>query len=107
MNRRGRGTAAFDFPGGQFVANPLKMLKLKVDGFQFIEEMPIAAPPKKVWKVLLDVKKWSYFEGAPDMTQALEPWPGGRWTWKGPGVDGLFAIVTQVEPEKLLRLTGT
>jgi uncharacterized protein YndB with AHSA1/START domain len=89
------------------MANPLKMLKLKPVGFQFIQEVPIAARPKEVWKTLLDVGKWSYFHSESQMKNTLEAWPGGRWMWEGPGVQALFATVTQVEPEKLLRLQGT
>jgi uncharacterized protein YndB with AHSA1/START domain len=92
------------------MANPLKMLKLKADGFQFIQELPIDAPPKKVWASLLKIDKWFGME--PDRKLwskgTLEVWPGGRWFAKShDGVERLFAFVTQIEPEKLLRLSGT
>ena len=36
------------------MANPLKLLKLKPTGFQFIQEVPIDAAPAKVWKAIHD-----------------------------------------------------
>jgi uncharacterized protein YndB with AHSA1/START domain len=91
------------------MANPLKLLKLKPTGFQFIQELPIDAPPKKVWAALLNVGKWFGFD--PDRSQwpkaTLEAWPGGRWfTESKDGEMMLNAIVTRIEPEKLLRMSG-
>jgi uncharacterized protein YndB with AHSA1/START domain len=91
------------------MANPLKLLKLKITGFQFIQEVPIDAPPKKVWASLMNVGKWFGFE--PDSATwpktTLEAWPGGRWfTQSKDGTSALNAIVTRIEPEKLLRMAG-
>lgn len=92
------------------MANPLKLLKLKADGFQFIQELPIDAPPKKVWASLLKVDKWFGMEADRKLGSkgTLEVWPGGRWFIKShDGAERLFAIVTQIEPERLLRMNGS
>lgn len=91
------------------MANPLKLLKLKPTGFQFIQELPIDAPPKKVWASLLNIGKWFGFE--PDRADwaksTLEAWPGGRWfSETKDGEERLNAIVTLIEPGKLLRMSG-
>jgi uncharacterized protein YndB with AHSA1/START domain len=91
------------------MANPLKLLKLKVTGFQFIQELPIDAPPKKVWAALLNVGKWFTMtpDGSPPPKNVLEAWPGGRWYSEAKdGTQSLNAIVTRIEPGKLLRLSG-
>src|ERR1035437_1868293 len=83
------------------------MLKLKPVSFQSIQEIPIAAPPKKVWKTVLNVGSWFRFGEDRGPKQTLEPWAGGRWVVKeANGTTGLFAIVTLIEPGKLLRLSG-
>jgi len=91
------------------MANPLKMLKLKPIGFQFITECPINASPKKVWSSLINVEKWFRFNPDPKKAskQTLQPTAGGRWlskTWEGNSI--FMATVTYVEPGKLLRLVG-
>lgn len=91
------------------MANPLKLLKLKPTGFQFIQELPIDATPKKVWASLLNVVKWFRFDDEPGMgsNQTLEAWPGGRWISESKdGTAALHGIVTHLEPNKLLRLSG-
>ena len=89
------------------MANPLKMLKLKPVGFQTIQEIPIAAPPKKVWKTVLDVGSWFRFGPEQGPKQTLEAWAGGRWFMReANGTEALFGVVTLIEPEKLLRLSG-
>ena len=42
-------------PKETIMANPLKLLKLKPKGFQFIKELPIQASPEKVWSSLINV----------------------------------------------------
>jgi uncharacterized protein YndB with AHSA1/START domain len=87
-------------------ANPLKMLKLKPSGYQFIQEVPIDAPPKKVWKTVLNIGKWFYFPGSKEKHE-LEAWPGGRWHAEMPdGTLDLHGIVTRIEPNRLLRIGG-
>jgi uncharacterized protein YndB with AHSA1/START domain len=91
------------------MANPLKLLKLKPASFQFIQETPVNAPPKKVWAALLNVEGWFRFHpteaGGP--RQKLEAHPGGRWfSEAADGTTFLMAIVTHIEPYKLLRLAG-
>lgn len=91
------------------MANPLKMLKLKPTGFQFIEELPIQAPPKKVWASLLKVEKWFRFDPDPKKASkhTFEATAGSRWvstTWEGNTI--FHGTVTYVEPGKLLRLAG-
>jgi uncharacterized protein YndB with AHSA1/START domain len=90
------------------MANPLKMLKLKPSHFQFIQELKIDAPPKRVWAALVDVGSWFRFEaGAMSRSGKLELWPGGRFYAERPdGSSSLHAIVTHIEPEKLLRMSG-
>jgi uncharacterized protein YndB with AHSA1/START domain len=91
------------------MANPLKLLKLKPRGFQFIKELPIKAPPEKVWPALINVEQWFRFD--PDPSKAskhtFEPTAGSRWVstnWEGNSI--CYAMVTYVEPGKLLRLEG-
>ncbi len=88
------------------MANPLKMLKLKPTGFQYIHETPINAPPKKVWAALLKPETWFWFDESDKSKQTFEAKPGGRWTIENAESSSLMGIVTHVEPGKLLRLTG-
>src|SRR5258705_5408235 len=87
----------------RFMANPLKLLKLKATGFQFIQETPIDAPPKKVWLSLLNFDKWFGFEPPVQRPKSiLEVWPGGRWfTEAKDGTANLNMIVTRIEPRTL------
>jgi uncharacterized protein YndB with AHSA1/START domain len=87
-------------------ANPVKLLKLKPTGYQFIQEIPIEAPPKTVWKTVLNIGKWFSFPGRPEK-HTLEAFPGGRWhsSWAD-GTEDLHGIVTRIEPGRLLRITG-
>jgi uncharacterized protein YndB with AHSA1/START domain len=84
------------------------MLKLRADGFQFIQETPIDAPPAKVWKSLLDVRGWWGFgpvEKRPKVSFAARA--GGQWRSQAPdGTEALHATVTYMEPGKLLRMQG-
>jgi hypothetical protein len=91
------------------MANPLKLLKLKPTGFQFIEELPIEASPKKVWSSLLKVEKWFRFDPDPKKASkhTFEATAGSRWlstNWEGNTV--CHGTVTYVEPGKLLRVEG-
>jgi uncharacterized protein YndB with AHSA1/START domain len=90
------------------MANRLKMLKLKPTHFQFIQELKIEAPPQRVWATLLDVGNWFRFDtGAMSSSGKLELWPGGRfYVERQDGSASLHAIVTHIEPEKLLRMSG-
>ena len=90
------------------MANPLKMLKLKAGGFQFIQKANVKAPPKKVWAALLDTGSWFGFGDKSGWSkQTLDLKPGGQWTSQGKnGNCSLFGVVTLIEPEKLLRLSG-
>ena len=89
------------------MANPLKELDLKINGFQFIQEIPIAAPPAKVWSALLNVGGWFQFDASNKNKITLEAWIGGRWIAEFPdNVVSLMGIVTHIEPEKLLRISG-
>ncbi|MBC8107233.1 MAG: SRPBCC domain-containing protein [Anaerolineae bacterium] len=90
------------------MANPLKMLKLKPTSFQFIQELKINAPTKRVWDSLIDVRGWFKFDPtAKNTDRKLELWPGGRFHNESPdGTQSLYAIVTHIEPGKLLRLHG-
>jgi uncharacterized protein YndB with AHSA1/START domain len=82
------------------------MHKLKETAFQVIQETPVAAPPKKVWKVILNAEKWFQFSDR-KVKQTLEAWPGGRWIMHQPdGAEVLFGFVSLVEPEKLIRIWG-
>jgi uncharacterized protein YndB with AHSA1/START domain len=92
------------------MANPLKMLDLKPTGFQFIQEVAIEASPEKVWKSLANVNTWFQYEPDPANyhKHTLELVPGGKWTAAKPdGTASLHAVVTHIEPNKLLRLSGS
>jgi uncharacterized protein YndB with AHSA1/START domain len=90
------------------MANPLKMLKLRPSHFQFIQELRIDAPPAKVWATLVKIDNWFRFDpGAPRGGVKLELWPGGRfYAERADGSASLHAIVTHIEPGKLLRMGG-
>lgn len=92
------------------MANPLKMLKLRPLHFQFIQELKIDAPPAKVWAALVKIDNWFRFD--PSVPRGgggakLELWPGGRfYAERADGSASLHAIVTHIEPGKLLRMGG-
>jgi uncharacterized protein YndB with AHSA1/START domain len=87
--------------------NPLKILKLKPGGFQFIQQVKVAAPPAKVWKTLLRVDRWWFYTMVQGGKNKLEPWAGGRFYEVAPnGIEALHCTVTYIEPNKLLRLSG-
>ena len=65
------------------MANPLKLLKLKVTGFQFIQEIPIDAPPKKVWASILKVGKWFGYSRGSDRVGGSRPSKHGPWAGDG------------------------
>ena len=88
---------------------PLKMLKLKPTHFQFIQEVKIDAPPKRVWQTILDVGGWFRFEETDTKSKrTLEPWVGGRFYGEDPadGSTSLYTTITYLQPEKLLRMSG-
>jgi uncharacterized protein YndB with AHSA1/START domain len=88
--------------------NPLKLLKLKPGGFQFIQEVPIAAKPAKVWKTIMNVGKWWAFPMTGEKGKMkIEPYAGGRFYETNPnGVEALHAHISYLEPNKLVRFTG-
>ena len=89
------------------MANPLKMLKLKAQSVQVIQELPIAAVPKKVWTSLLNPSAWFVFDPAHRAKHTLDLRPGGQWTSVHPdGNAALMGTVVYVEPGKLLRVSG-
>ena len=90
------------------VANPLKMLKLKPTGFQFIQELKVNASAKRTWDALLKVEGWFTFNSSmSNKGRKLEVWPGGRFFNTLPdGTQMYYGIVTHIEPGKLLRLNG-
>jgi uncharacterized protein YndB with AHSA1/START domain len=91
------------------MANPLKMLKLKPSGFQFLHETPLHETPAKVWKTLINPTSWFGFTpvGEKNHKQSFTLAPGGLWTVTNPdGNSMLIATVTYIEPGKLLRLSG-
>ena len=91
------------------MANPLKMLKLKPTGFQFIHEIKIDAPPSAVWKALLDVGTWFRFDNVPDFpAMKLDPRIGGLLTSSnGDGSVQMYSgMVAHIERGKLLRING-
>lgn len=69
------------------------------------EHITISAPPNAVWPALIDAearkKWWSYLE--------LDPVIGGRFAERWTGPDGVDVVtsgaITELAPERLLRLT--
>jgi uncharacterized protein YndB with AHSA1/START domain len=91
------------------MANPLKLLKLKPQGFQFIQEIPIDAPPAAVWKALLEMGTWFRFDDVPDFPKLeIEPHIGGKVTAsnRDGSIQMFSGIVGHIEREKLLRING-
>ena len=93
------------------MANPRKMLKLKPAGFQFIQEIPVQAPPARVWAALLNIGGWFYFDKEFSREKSkvtLEPKIGGRVMWEARdgSVAMLQGFVAHMEPHKLLRING-
>jgi uncharacterized protein YndB with AHSA1/START domain len=93
------------------MANPLKLLKLKPTGFQFIQEVKIDASPAAAWKALLNAGGWFRFENPqgqrPKVT--LDARLGGLFMskTKGGSEQRLFGHVSYIEPGKLLRINGS
>ena len=91
------------------MANPLKELPLKAYGIQLIQELPVGAPPKKVWDSLKNPSGWFVMDPDParQPRHTLELWPGGRWFAEfKDGTSMLFGHVVYMEPEKLIRISG-
>src|SRR4051812_40910795 len=92
------------------MANPLKLLELKATGFQFIEEVPINAPPKTVWKSLMDFGSWFTFDPDPAKRpkMTVDARVGGQWISEARdgSVISLIGTITHIEPGKLLRMGG-
>ncbi len=89
------------------MANPLKLLKLKAAGFQFIQELKVDAPPSRVWKTVLDMPGWFRFNPTDKRHGRVEPWVGGRFYAENPdGSSSLYMTITRIEPNKLLRAMG-
>ena len=93
------------------MANPLKLLKLKPKGFQFILDTPVNAPPAKVWKALMNIDGWFYFKGSPmheNVRQTIDPKIGGvfKFEKRDGSVSMLNGFVSHIEPNKLLRING-
>ena len=92
------------------MANPLKMLKLKPTTIQIIQEVPIDAPPAKVWRAVLDAKAWigAAMMNPKAVKSTVEPKVGGRFTYeRGDGSEQrLLGFISHVEPNKLLRVYG-
>ena len=88
------------------MANPLKLLKLKPTNFQILQEIPVKAPPAKVWKTLLACKWFEFEPGRTDCS--LEAKIGGRFMMahRDGSVERLFGFVSHLEPNKLLRIYG-
>jgi uncharacterized protein YndB with AHSA1/START domain len=91
------------------MANPLKELPLAAHGFQFIQELPIEAPPARVWSALTNVNAWFSMDPDPALRtkNTLELRPGGQWcSERKDGTQTFNGIISHIEPQKLLRLWG-
>src|SRR4051812_38401262 len=90
------------------MANPLKMLKLKPGGFQFIQDVPIRASPARVWTSLMNFAAWFHFDMPDWPKMKLEPRIGGLLTAanKDGSVQMYSGVVAHIEREKLLRING-
>lgn len=90
--------------------NPLKLLKLKPTSIQFIQEIPINAPPQKAWNALINFRGWFHFDHGPSQFAkvSLEPHIGGKFVSQSREQDVfmLHGIVAHWEPGKLLRING-
>jgi uncharacterized protein YndB with AHSA1/START domain len=87
------------------MANPLKMLKLKPAFIQIMQEVPIDAPPAKVWRTLIS---GAWFGDPQRPSGKIEPKIGGLFTMqrKDASESRLFGFVSHLEPNKLLRIFG-
>ena len=92
------------------MANPLQILDLKPDGFQFIQELTVNAPPKRVWRAVLNFPGWFHFDrdhpNWPKVT--VQPRVGGLFMMKSRDgkTSSLHGMITHIEQEKLLRMSG-
>jgi uncharacterized protein YndB with AHSA1/START domain len=82
------------------------MLKIKPGGFQFIQQIDIDASPQKTWKALINIGGWFNIAPGEGRSLKLEPWAGGRFYSKQGDIEHLNAIVTYIEPHKLIRFSG-
>jgi uncharacterized protein YndB with AHSA1/START domain len=89
------------------MANPLKLLKLKPTGFQFIQEVKIDAPPAAAWKALLDTDRWFQNPNRGRAKITLDARLGGLFTEVSKDQQRLFGHVAYIEPGKLLRINGS
>src|SRR4051812_46856569 len=87
------------------MANPLKMLKLKPTFIQIMQEVPIDAPPAKVWRTLMS---GAWFGDPARPSGKIEPKIGGLFTMgrKEGSEARLFGFVLHPGPNKLLRVFG-
>src|SRR4051794_4611427 len=89
------------------MANPLQLLDLKPRGFQFIQEVPVNATPKKTWAALLNFPGWFAFDPKNRPKVIIERRVGGRFiTRSRDGNTSLHGTITYMEPGKLLRFAG-
>ncbi len=76
--------------------------------YEVTARVGIAAEPASVWRSLIeDVGAWWPHSFGDEPKIALEPWIGGRFYEEfGQGGGALYALVTYLEPGKVLRVNG-
>jgi len=75
---------------------------------EILASVEIEADPATVWTSLIDdVGAWWPHSFSDDPKISLEPWVGGRFLEEfGEGGGALYAVVTYLEPGKVLRVSG-
>ena len=90
------------------MANRIKLLKLKQRGFQFVQNISIAAPPAKAWAALLDMQGWFQFADGHTAKITFDPRLGGLFATESRdgSVTMLHGVVAHLEPNRVLRING-
>jgi uncharacterized protein YndB with AHSA1/START domain len=98
--------AALTLPGAAWA----EVIDSQPNGFTVRESRVVAAPPERVWQVLITPSAWwdaahTYSKDARNIS--LAPKPGGFWQEALPTGGGVrHMVVIYVDPPKMLRLEG-
>ena len=85
------------------------VIDAQAGGFEIREAVQVAAPPETVWAAVVNVGGWwasshTYSGSARNLT--LEVKPGGCWCEAIPGGGDEHMRVINIQPPKVLRLSG-